>query len=325
MELEFSKEKLILNDDIFRQLKEEVKKIIVGNDQTIDLALIALITNGHILFEGPPGVAKTTLVKTICDAIGLEFKRIQFTPDLLPGDLIGTQIYNQKTNNFETRRGPIFANLILADEINRAPAKVQSALLEAMQESQVTIGSESYSLEKPFLVFATQNPIESAGTYTLPEAQMDRFMFKIKVTYPSKDNEIDIIKKQREYKDAAQVISKKNILDYQLLVNKVYNDERILKYIVNIIDATRNPENHGLENIKECIKFGASPRATIALEKSSRANALTNSRSFVIPEDIKFLAKHILNHRIILSYEAIADGIDSYAIINEIIQKVKLP
>lgn len=325
MELEFSKEKLILNNDVFEQLKEEVKKVIVGNDQITELAIVALITNGHILFEGPPGVAKTTLVKTICDALGLEFKRIQFTPDLLPGDLIGTQIYNQKTNNFETRRGPIFANLILADEINRAPAKVQSALLEAMQESQVTIGSESYSLEKPFLVFATQNPIENAGTYTLPEAQMDRFMFKIKVTYPSKDNEIEIIKKQKVHPAIEQVIAKKDLLDYQTLTNKVYTDDRILRYIVNIVDATRNPGNHGLDDIKEYIKFGASPRATIALEKSSRAYALINSRSFVIPEDIKLLAKHILNHRIILSYEALADGIDSYAIINEIIQKVQLP
>lgn len=325
MELEFSKEKLILNNDGFKELINEVKKVIVGNDQTIELALIALITNGHILFEGPPGVAKTTLVKTICDALGLDFKRIQFTPDLLPGDLIGTQIYNQKTNNFETRKGPIFANLILADEINRAPAKVQSALLEAMQESQVTIGSESHSLEKPFLVFATQNPIENAGTYTLPEAQMDRFMFKIKVTYPSNEDEIEIIKKQKSHNRANQVMDKKALLEHQAAIDKIYVDERILKYIVNIVDATRNPEKHGLENIKNYIKFGASPRATIAIEKSSRASAIINSRSFVIPEDIKFLAKHVLNHRMILNYEAIADGIDSYAIINEIMQKVKLP
>lgn len=309
----------------FNRLKHEISKVIAGNSDAINYTLIALIANGHILFEGPPGVAKTTLIKTLSDALGLDFKRIQFTPDLLPSDLIGTLIYNQKTNDFETKRGPIFANLILADEINRAPAKVQAALLEAMQEHQVTIGSDTFILDEPFLVFATQNPIEQTGTYSLPEAQLDRFMFKINVDYPSKIEEREIIIKSKQNNRVEKALDAKSIIDAQRLTSEIYVDEKILDYIVNLVMATRNPEKYKLEDIKNYIYFGASPRASLAIEKASRAHALLQNRQYVIPDDVKFVLKPILRHRILLSYDALSDNITTDTLINRIIETVPTP
>jgi MoxR-like ATPase len=303
-------------------LKEEIKKIIIGHDDVINYMIIALLANGHVLLEGVPGVAKTTMVKTITNALGLTFKRIQFTPDLLPTDLIGTLIYNPKTQDFETKKGPIFANLILADEINRAPAKVQSALLEAMQEQQVTIGSSTYTLDKPFLVFATQNPIEQEGTYRLPEAQLDRFMFKVLVEYPTPTQEKAIVQRTHNLETINIALSSDTLFQQQQLVRAVYVDEKIVDYIVSLISAFRTPEQYGMADAKNLITHGPSSRASIALYRASQAEAFLKQRHFVIPEDVKRVAHATLRHRLPVTYEAEAQNIDSDALISMALRKV---
>jgi len=318
-------EKIKQESTQFYTIAQEVAKVIVGQQEVIDFILIAILCNGHILLEGVPGVAKTTMIKAITKALGLKFNRIQFTPDLLPADLIGTLIYNQKTNEFETKKGPIFANLILADEINRAPAKVQSALLEAMQERQVTIGSETFSIGQPFLVFATQNPIEQEGTYPLPEAQVDRFVFKLQVKYPTKVEERELLRRNLDTESLMQVTTAQEICIAQQLVKNIYADERILDYIVNIVHATRSPEMIKLPELKEYITCGASPRATLALFNASKARAFLKRRHFVIPDDVKDVATAILGHRITLNYQAEAQHISSDMIIQKIIGNVICP
>ncbi|MFA5075027.1 MAG: MoxR family ATPase [Candidatus Babeliales bacterium] len=318
-------EKIKEKSNDWQILKNEIKKGVVGQDHIIDRAFIGLLCNGHILLEGVPGLAKTTLVKTISDAIGLKFQRIQFTPDLLPADLIGTLIYNPKTQDFQTKKGPIFANLILADEINRAPAKVQSALLEAMQEHQVTIGEKNYKIEKPFLVLATQNPIEQEGTYRLPEAQIDRFMFKLLVTYPSYIQEKEIINKVFNPTPINKVITEQEISDAQELVKQIYIDEKIIEYILNIVFATRQAQDYKLEDIEGFIEYGASPRATLTLDYASRAYAFLKKRHFVIPDDIKAVAPDVLRHRILLTYQAEAEKITTDQVIQKILQTIPSP
>ncbi len=309
----------------FYGIANEVSKVIVGQHEAIEFVLIAILCNGHILLEGVPGLAKTTLIKAITKVLGLKFNRIQFTPDLLPADLIGTLIYNQKTQEFETKKGPIFANLILADEINRAPAKVQSALLEAMQEQQVTIGSNTFALEQPFLVFATQNPIEQEGTYRLPEAQVDRFMFKLQMHYPNKIEERELLRRSLDLSALSHLISANEIKTAQQLVKEIYVDERIIEYIVNIVHATRAPETVKLETFKQYIECGASPRATLALYHAGKAHAFLKRRHFVTPDDIKRVAPYVLGHRIIVSYLAEAEQISAQSIIQKIISNVACP
>ncbi|KKP36017.1 MAG: ATPase associated with various cellular activity [candidate division TM6 bacterium GW2011_GWF2_32_72] len=309
----------------FQALTYEVSKVIVGQKDIIEFIIMAILSDGHILMEGVPGVAKTTMIKAMSKAVGLDFSRIQFTPDLLPADLIGTLIYNQKTQDFETKKGPIFSNLVLADEINRAPAKVQSALLEAMQEHQVTIGSKTYKLDEPFFVFATQNPIEQEGTYRLPEAQLDRFMFKLVVGYLDQEKEKEILKRKLNISDISQVLNKENIFTAQKLVKEIYVDDKIIDYISDIVFATRNPEKFNLKGMKSLIQYGVSPRATLALFSASKAHAFLQKRHFVIPDDIKSVAKAILRHRILLSYEAEAENISTDTIIAQILDKVPTP
>ncbi len=309
----------------FAGLSQEVGKVIVGQKNIIDFINIALLCNGHILLEGVPGVAKTTMIKAVTDALGLQFHRIQFTPDLLPADLIGTLIYNPKTQAFETKKGPVFANLILADEINRAPAKVQSALLEAMQEHQVTIGSETFKLDKPFLVFATQNPIEQEGTYRLPEAQVDRFMFKLLVDYPKKDEEREILKKTFDNKDITRILTKEDIFKAQELVKQIYMDEKIANYILDIVFATRDPQGYNLARIAPYIQHGVSPRATLALSHAAKAHAFLKKRHFVTPDDVKAVAPSVLRHRLGLTYEAQAEDITGDQIIDTILTSIASP
>jgi MoxR-like ATPase len=309
----------------FQLLSSEVHKTVVGNEQTIQFSMIAILCNGHILLEGVPGVAKTTLIKTITQALGLTFKRIQFTPDLLPADLIGTLIYNPKTQEFETKKGPIFANLILADEINRTPAKVQAALLEAMQEQQVTIGSTTYALDKPFLVFATQNPIEQEGTYRLPEAQVDRFMFKILIHYLPMNQEKEIIFKHMHEQNTQQVLTKNDIFLAQELVKQIYVDEKIVDYILSLVFATRMPDSFKLPKLKSFIEYGVSPRATLALYQAGQAYAFLKKRHFVIPDDIKAVAPAILRHRLSLTYEAEAESIKPDDIISTLLNTIPSP
>lgn len=309
----------------FSLLKVEIGRVIVGHHHIIDATLIAMLSKGHVLLEGVPGVAKTTLIKTIADALGLSFSRIQFTPDLLPADLIGTMIYNVKNQEFDTKKGPVFANLILADEINRSPAKVQAALLEAMQEHQVTIGSTTFALEEPFLVFATQNPVENEGTYQLPEAQIDRFMFKLQVGYPSFEQEREIL--NRSYREIVvhKVLSTQDILQAQDLVQDIYIEPRLIDYILKIVFATRQPEAYGLGVFAKMIEYGASPRASIAIAHACKAYALLQNRHFVIPDDIKMVSRDILRHRILLTYHAQAEKMSSDMIIDRILDVIVAP
>lgn len=309
----------------FVVLKAEISKVIVGHSSIIDATLIAMLSNGHILLEGVPGVAKTTLIKTIADALGLSFSRIQFTPDLLPADLIGTLIYNPKLQEFDTKKGPIFANLVLADEINRSPAKVQSALLEAMQEHQVTIGATTFSLEEPFLVFATQNPIENEGTYQLPEAQIDRFMFKLQVGYPTFDQEREILNRSMQSVKVTKVVSRQDILDTQKIVQGIYIDEKLIEYILKIVFATREPVAYCVGSLAKMVQYGASPRASISIVHASKAYALLQNRHFVIPDDIKVVARGILRHRILLTYFAQAENISSDMVIDKIFDTILTP
>ncbi len=309
----------------FRALNIEIAKIVVGQQSTVEFIVLAILCNGHILLEGVPGVAKTTLIKAAARSLGLHFNRIQFTPDLLPADLIGTLIYNPKTHDFETKKGPIFANLILADEINRAPAKVQAALLEAMQEQQVTLGSHTYPLDKPFLVFATQNPVEQEGTYRLPEAQIDRFMFKLLIHYPERDQEREILRRNLDTNILHQVLDSKDIHTAQQLVEQVYVDEKIIEYIINIVFATREPKLSKLEDIADYIQYGVSPRASLALFHAAKAHAFLQRRHFVTPDDVKAVAPPILRHRISLTYEAEADDILPDALVDSILNAVPSP
>ena len=308
-------------------LTTEVAKVIVGQKQMVERLLIGLLCNGHVLLEGVPGLAKTLTIKSLAFAISAKFQRIQFTPDLLPADLIGTMIYNQKDGKFFTRRGPIFANFILADEINRAPAKVQSALLEAMQERQITIGEETFKLDEPFLVLATQNPIEQEGTYPLPEAQVDRFMLKVKIGYPSREDELLIMRQnvmgsQGEIKP---VVSPKDILSARDAVRSVYMDEKIERYILDIVFATREPAQFKLEKIAPMISYGASPRASINLALASKAHAFIKRRGYVIPEDVRAISLDVLRHRVAITYEAEAEEVTSESVVQEILNHIEVP
>ena len=305
----------------------EIGKVIVGQKQMSERLLVALLSNGHILLEGVPGLAKTLAISTLSQTIDAKFSRLQFTPDLLPADLIGTQIYSPKNEQFSVKKGPIFANFILADEINRAPAKVQSALLEAMQERQVTIGGETFKLEEPFLVMATQNPVEQEGTYPLPEAQVDRFMLKVIIDYPQKEDEKLIVRHNlaQTFPTANKVLSKDAIIQARNIVKQVYMDEKIEQYIIDIVFATRNPEKYGLEKLKDLISFGASPRASINLAIASKAYAFIKRRGYVIPEDVRALCYDVLRHRISLTYEAEAENISSEDIIKDILNTVEIP
>lgn len=309
-------------------LRTEIARVLVGQTALVDRLLVALLTNGHVLLEGVPGLAKTLAVRTLASTLHATFKRIQFTPDLLPADVVGTMVYHPKDGTFSPRLGPIFANLVLADEINRAPAKVQSALLEAMQERQVTIGSETFSLSEPFLVLATQNPVEQEGTYPLPEAQTDRFMLKVVIGYPSREDEKKIIRNNiatEKYPEPGKVISAEQVLRARRLVREVYLDEKIEQYIVDIVFATRRPEEYKLGNLKNLISFGASPRASIALALASKAVAFIRHRGYVIPEDVRSVCFDVLRHRIGLTYEAEAENIKQEQIIREIINRVEVP
>lgn len=308
--------------DIYRELD----KVIIGQKRVTEKILIALFSNGHVLLEGVPGLAKTLIIKTIAACLDCSFKRIQFTPDLLPADLIGTTIYNPKTMEFSQKQGPIFHNIILGDEINRAPAKVQSALLEAMQEYQVTIGDNTYPLPQPFFVLATQNPIEQEGTYPLPEAQVDRFFMKIKIDYPARQEEKTIMDNQKQILNAQikKVITPKDIERVKGIIDEIYVDEKVKEYILDIISATRDPEKYNLK-IKNLIAYGASPRASIALLKAARANAFLQHKGFVSPDDVKMVVMDVLRHRVAVSYEAEAEGLQSEQVIQQIIDEIPVP
>ena len=320
-------EKVREQNIFFSLLRQEINKVIIGQEYMIDRLLVGLLGNGHVLLEGVPGLAKTLAIKTLADAVHGDFSRIQFTPDLLPADVVGTMIYNIKENDFSIKRGPVFANFVLADEINRAPAKVQSALLEVMQEKQVTIGDETMPLPKPFLVLATQNPIDQEGTYLLPEAQSDRFMLKCKIDYPEFEDERKVMRmvSTSHQPEIKQVISLQNIVEAKAIVNQIYLDEKIEKYILDMVFATRYPEKYGLSELKNYISFGASPRASINLAIASRAYAFLKGRAFVIPEDVKALAQDVLRHRIGLTFEAEAEEISTEEIVNRILAKIQAP
>lgn len=309
-------------------LRAQIKRVIVGQSHLVDTLLIGLLSDGHILLEGVPGLAKTLAITTLAKAVDADFARIQFTPDLLPADLLGTLIYSQKNEDFTVRKGPVFANFILADEINRAPAKVQSALLEAMQEHQVTIGDETYPLPEPFLVLATQNPLEQEGTYPLPEAQVDRFMLKARISYPKRMEELDIIRMNLSGEGmpaVERVITPADIMRARKVVEQVYMDEKIEKYIIDIIFATREPGEYKLDRLQPLIAYGGSPRASIALAKAARAYAFISRRGYVIPEDVRAVCHDVLRHRIGLTYEAEANNITTDQVISEILDKVEVP
>jgi len=323
-----------LNEKIEREsafvelIKKEVSKKIVGQEEMVESLLIGLLANGHVLLEGVPGLAKTLSITSLSKAVSATFQRIQFTPDLLPADVVGTVIYNQKKEEFSIKKGPIFANFILADEINRAPAKVQSALLEAMQERQVTIGDQTFPMEQPFLVLATQNPVEQEGTYPLPEAQVDRFMLKVSLDYPKKEHEKMIIRQNilaEKGEPINQVVAPSEILKAREVVREVYLDEKIETYIVDLVDATRNPQDYGLDKHQNLISFGASPRASIALALAAKAHAFLNKRGYVIPEDVRSIAHRVLRHRIGLSFEAEAEEITTEEIVRDLLNTVAIP
>jgi MoxR-like ATPase len=309
------------------RLMGEVGKVIVGQAYMVERILVGLLTGGHVLLEGVPGLAKTLTVRTLCDAIHAKFARVQFTPDLLPADLVGTVVYNQQRGEFTSKLGPIFANLVLADEINRAPAKVQSALLESMQERQVTIGDKTYPLPAPFVVMATQNPIEQEGTYPLPEAQIDRFMLMVKVGYPTREDERKIMDRmtQPEPVGAQAVVTPQELMDAAKVVKQVYIDEKVKEYIIEIVFATREPAKHGLKDLAPLIEFGASPRASIALNLAARAHAFLRHRGYVTPEDVKAMGPDVLRHRLVLTYEADAEELTSEQIVKRVFEVVEVP
>jgi MoxR-like ATPase len=309
------------------RIVNEVGKVIVGQTYMVERILVGLLTGGHVLLEGVPGLAKTLTVRTLCDAISAKFARIQFTPDLLPADLIGTVIYNQQKGEFTSKLGPVFANLVLADEINRAPAKVQSALLEAMQERQVTIGDRTYPLPEPFIVMATQNPIEQEGTYPLPEAQVDRFMLMVKVGYPSREEERKIMDRQTspEPQKAEPAVTPAELLDARRIIKQVYVDDKVKDYIVEVVFATREPTKHGLKDLAPLIEFGASPRASIALNLAARAHAFLRHRGYVTPEDVKAVGPDVLRHRLVLTYEADAEEVTSEQVVRRVFEVVEVP
>ena len=310
-----------------KQVTHEVGKVVVGQDYMVNRLLIGLFTQGHILLEGVPGLAKTLTVNTLADVLHLDFKRIQFTPDLLPADLLGTMIYNQQKSEFEVKKGPIFANMILADEVNRSPAKVQSALLESMQEKQVTIGETTFELDRPFLVMATQNPVDQEGTYPLPEAQVDRFMLKVHVDYPSKGEELEVMRRMSNmtFNSAVEtMLSKEDIFSIRQEINQVSISESLEKYIIELVFATRDPKAYGLADEANYIEFGASPRASINLNLAAKAVAFFDERDFVLPEDIKEIAADVMNHRILLNYEAEADAVTTHDIIKQLLSKVDI-
>jgi len=320
-------EKIKQESEFVDLINLEMKKVIVGQKHLLERLLIGLLSDGHILLEGVPGLAKTLSIKTLADSIDAKFSRIQFTPDLLPADLIGTMIYSQKKEEFQVKKGPVFSNFILADEINRSPAKVQSALLEAMQEKQVTIGEQSFQLEKPFLVLATQNPIEQEGTYPLPEAQVDRFMLKVIIDYPTKEEERMIVRENlgKKFPEPKKILKPKDILKARETVKEVYLDEKIENYILDIVFATRKPEEIGLAQFSNMIQYGASPRASINLAKAAKAFAFIKRRGYVVPEDVRAICHDVLQHRIGLTYEAEAENVTSIDIITEILNKVEVP
>ena len=309
-------------------LRDNLNQVIVGQERLIDKIIICMLADGHMLLEGVPGLAKTLTVKTLANSIDTNFQRIQFTPDMLPADLIGTLIYNQKSGEFDTRKGPLFSNIILADEINRSPAKVQSALLESMQEKQITIGENTYSLDLPFLVLATQNPIEQEGTYPLPEAQVDRFMFKLLIDYPDVDSEKLLMRQNtqaRENININPVVTPDKIIDAQNVINEIYVDEKVEDYVLKLIFATRNPIKYDLKDMDGIIDFGASPRATINIVRAAKARAFTKSRGYITPEDVRYIGADVLRHRVILTYEAEAEELNTEEVINRLFEKIEVP
>ncbi len=327
MDIKELNEKIQQESSFVIRLKDEMKKVIIGQKDMVDRLLIGLLSDGHVLLEGVPGLAKTLAIKSLANTVRARFSRIQFTPDLLPADLTGTMIYSQKTEEFLVRKGPVFANFILADEINRAPAKVQSALLEAMQERQVTIGENSFRLEEPFLVLATENPLEQEGTYPLPEAQVDRFMLKVMIGYPSREEEKLILRQnmQREFPQTSPVVEPADIISARKVVRDVYVDEKIENYITDIVFATRYPDKYSLPELKVLISYGGSPRASINMALASKAYAFIRQRGYVIPEDVRAVCHDVLRHRIGLTYEAEAESITTEDIIDNILNKVEVP
>ena len=321
-------ERISKSSTFIDNLKQGMSQVILGQEELVNKILISMLANGHILLEGVPGLAKTLMVKTLAKLIETNFQRIQFTPDMLPADLLGTLIYNQRTGEFDTRKGPIFSNIILADEINRSPAKVQSALLEAMQERQVTIGENTFVLDAPFLVMATQNPIEQEGTYPLPEAQVDRFMFKLIVDYPDRSSERLVLRqntKSFNIDEINSIISPNDILDAQSVIHDIYVDEKVEDYVLNLIFATRNPDSHGLSDLEGIIDFGASPRATINLVRAAKARAFTEHRGYITPEDIRYIGADVLRHRVILTYEAEAEELTPEDVIQRLFEVIEVP
>lgn len=327
LDIEAINEKIKKESAFVEKITSEVSKVIVGQKYMIERLLIGLLSNGHVLLEGVPGLAKTMAVKTLSSTIQTKFQRLQFTPDLLPADLIGTLIYDQRNGKFTTKKGPIFSNLVLADEINRSPAKVQSALLEAMMERQVTIGENTFLLDDPFLVLATQNPIEQEGTYPLPEAQVDRFMLKLSIGYPTRDEELEIMRRMSgaQVPKVEPVVTPADIVRARTLVGEVYIDEKVENYIVDIVFATRNPKEHGLDELQGLIAFGASPRASIYLHQASKAHAFLRRRGYVTPEDVRSIGMDILRHRILVTYEAEAEEVTSEDVVRKVLNKIEVP